>query len=550
MAEFSSAGERHTRNGAVSYGKCPHVGKDAYLHTLYRPLASEEIAVLEERIARRLPQQLVDFYGECNGFHYFVDTLIVYGLRAVEGRGEDAFHQPYDMKTPNVDERIHDAEDDVVFFGWYDWDGSLVYMKGDDSRVFICKRESVSPIGEWRSLKDFLSQESERISGLFDSDGMLIDATASTLPVVFGDIYECVSQDDVKALEKIFDAHPDFLNVPIYGGAGGGLSLLHRAAAQGRLNVCRYLLEMGISVDVCDENFLTPLVGAASAGHLPVVQFLFERGASVNGHGCGVTTPLIDASMNGHGDVVVFLIERHANLDRLQRKFNQTALDAALVYRQEAVVHALQLAGARRSVEAIDLAEERGSGILEHIYHKVGPILIDRNVVAVGERPVESRAALIKEDKSSKLLFTIGLFEFYPRLELMFCVESDWPLAPECGQCEPRYRFPGAIFEWICARMGAGVVFAEGDIIESDHTGVAGIVWPEGIDALLFSDYSFDHDYKEPEEDGEDVEDSVKLLLMTAIKLPKSKKLSADKVGDLVRKTRNLPWKKVKLPLN
>ncbi|WP_322084996.1 ankyrin repeat domain-containing protein [Burkholderia sp. BCC1999] len=364
---------------------------------------------------------------------------------------------------------------------------------------------------------------------------------------VFGDIYEFVSQDDVGGLAKIFDEHPDFLNVPVYGGAGGGLNLMHRAAAQGRLNACRYLLDMGVSVDVCDDNFLTPLVGAASAGHLSTVQFLLKHGASVNGHGCGVTTPLIEASMNGHRDVVVFLVEHDANLDRLQRKFNQTALDAALVYKQEAVVQALQRVGARRSIEAIDLAEERGSGILEHIYHKVGPILIDRKTVAVGQAPVESRAALIKEDKSSKLLFTIGLFEFSPRLELMFCVESDWPLAPECAECEPRYQFPGAIFEWICARMGAGTVFAEGDILTPEGIEGSKIVWPEEIDALLFSDYSFDHDYQESE--GGD-EDSVKLLLLTAIKLPKSKKSSADKVGDLVRKTRNLPWKKVRLPLS
>lgn len=95
--------------------------------------------------------------------------------------------------------------------------------------------------------------------------------------------------------------------------------------------------------------------------------------------------------------------------------------------------------------------------------------------------------------------------------------------------------------------MGAGMVFAEGDILEPEHTDGAGVVWPAGIDALLFSDYSFDHDYKELDEGDEE---SVKLLLMTAMKLPKSKKSSADKVGDLVRKTRNLPWKKVRLPLN
>ncbi|WP_322084994.1 SMI1/KNR4 family protein [Burkholderia sp. BCC1999] len=183
MVGFSSLGEDVAKNGTVLYGKCPHIGKDAYLHTLYPALTDAEIKILEEQIERKLPQQLVDFYGECNGFHYFVDTLIVYGLRSIAGRGADAFYQPYDMRTPNVDERIRDADEDAIFFAWYDWDGSLVYTRKNESAIYMCGNDSMKPVGKWSSLKEFLSEESERVLGLFDSKGILLDESASTLPV-------------------------------------------------------------------------------------------------------------------------------------------------------------------------------------------------------------------------------------------------------------------------------------------------------------------------------------------------------------------------------
>ncbi|WGY73164.1 SMI1/KNR4 family protein [Burkholderia cepacia] len=182
MAKFSSLGECIAENGSALYGKCPRVGREAYLHTLYPPLAHDEIARLEQLVGRRLPQQLIDFYAECNGFHYFLDTLIVYGLRKRSGRSGGALLQPYDMRTPNVEERIRDADEDMVFFAWYDWDGSLAYTRCGDSSIYLCGSDSIRPLKQWDSLDDFLSSESERILGLFDSNGRLLDENASTLP--------------------------------------------------------------------------------------------------------------------------------------------------------------------------------------------------------------------------------------------------------------------------------------------------------------------------------------------------------------------------------
>ncbi|NIE63551.1 SMI1/KNR4 family protein [Burkholderia sp. Ax-1719] len=183
MEQFSELGVESVNDGVALYGKAPFVGPKAFLHTIYPPLSSEGIVVLESEIGVRLPGQLVDFYRECNGLHYFVDTLTFYGLRSKAGRNSAAFYQPYDLKTPNVEERIRGAQDEIIFFAWYDWDGSFVYTKTSDSKIYFCRNDSTTPLKEWPSLRDFIADESERISKLFDEKGQPIDETASTLPV-------------------------------------------------------------------------------------------------------------------------------------------------------------------------------------------------------------------------------------------------------------------------------------------------------------------------------------------------------------------------------
>jgi len=130
-----------------------------------------------EMIGNRIPEHLLKLYKECNGFHYFSDTLSIDGLRL------DGVAQPYGIEIPNVDERLRDADDDIIFFGGYTWDGSLVYTKDKDKRIYLCSPESSEPLKFWESIEDFISQEATRIAALFDSQGVPIDENKSTLPV-------------------------------------------------------------------------------------------------------------------------------------------------------------------------------------------------------------------------------------------------------------------------------------------------------------------------------------------------------------------------------
>lgn len=61
-----------------------------------------------------------------------------------------------------------------------------------------------------------------------------------------------------------------------------GWTALHYAAAEGRLEVCRVLLEFGGDIDALLPDRSTPLMLAVEEGHLHLAQLLLERGASSN----------------------------------------------------------------------------------------------------------------------------------------------------------------------------------------------------------------------------------------------------------------------------
>ena len=62
------------------------------------------------------------------------------------------------------------------------------------------------------------------------------------------------------------------------------MSLLHTAAAHGRIPTTKYLLTKGISVDVVEPNGLTPLHVAATHGRKEMVAYLLDRKAAIDPH--------------------------------------------------------------------------------------------------------------------------------------------------------------------------------------------------------------------------------------------------------------------------
>ncbi len=95
-----------------------------------------------------------------------------------------------------------------------------------------------------------------------------------------------------------------------------GWTKLHFAAAEGRTDDVRRILDKSKNVDVRNAKGRTPLYEASKRGRLDVVKLLIERGAAINTKESEIGfTPLHIASERKHSDIVRYLIDKEAVVD-------------------------------------------------------------------------------------------------------------------------------------------------------------------------------------------------------------------------------------------
>ena len=97
-----------------------------------------------------------------------------------------------------------------------------------------------------------------------------------------------------------------------------GATPMFVAAANGHLDVVRFLVEVGAVTDQAMYNGAAPIFAAAQMGHLDVVRFLAEVGAVTDQAMYNGATPIFAAAANGHVDVVRFLAEVGAQKDQAE----------------------------------------------------------------------------------------------------------------------------------------------------------------------------------------------------------------------------------------
>lgn len=183
LESFSHLGEKKYSDGAKQIGYIPHKAPLAYLHVLFRPLTIEDIYRIEDVLHCSLPDQYKEFLFLTNGINLFSDSLSLDGLRTSYDRTGNGKIEPYDIQTPNIEERPKDAKNSFVFIGGYNFDGSHLYIDTNTGKVFRCERwHSLHILNEWKDFWTMLSSEVERLNKLFDKDGRRIDPQKPTTP--------------------------------------------------------------------------------------------------------------------------------------------------------------------------------------------------------------------------------------------------------------------------------------------------------------------------------------------------------------------------------
>jgi hypothetical protein len=175
-------GYKDVSNGAKLIGHAPHVAPEAYFHLIFPGLDEKDIHHMESQLGKGIPVPLATFYFINNGISIFSGSLSIDGLRRNYSREGDDVWQPFNIVDLNTFDAPPDTEENQLFFGGYQDDGSLLYVDLKDLSVYRCTRDSTRPLNAWPSFEEMLLSETQRLSELFDEKGILIKGVKSTAP--------------------------------------------------------------------------------------------------------------------------------------------------------------------------------------------------------------------------------------------------------------------------------------------------------------------------------------------------------------------------------
>ena len=172
LKKASALGELKTAYGTTLLGQVPHVAPNAWLHQLYQPLTSSEVAILESDVAIPFPEAFREFLELSNGVKVFSSGLSIYGFRDSFERSSGEGWRPFSIVSPNLHSRPAGLpKDDLIIGSITEKESFYLCMNSKRETVFRCRREDAIPLETWASFGEMLLWEVRRLDALFDTLG-------------------------------------------------------------------------------------------------------------------------------------------------------------------------------------------------------------------------------------------------------------------------------------------------------------------------------------------------------------------------------------------
>jgi len=206
-------------------------------------------------------------------------------------------------------------------------------------------------------------------------------------------IRQAVLAGDIKAVEKILQAHPERVNERDTRGD----ALLDLAVRKGDQQMTIILLQYGADIEAKDSRGETPIEIAAFEGYAPIMRTLMGKGAKIKDPGMLLRL----AAWNGHVEVAQLLLDRgtkiNVSAEAKQGGERSTPLHAAVVANRPDMVEFLIERGA--DVNATDSVGRAPLHLAaESIYTQIAKTLLDHGakvnaVSKAGDTPLHKAAA-------------------------------------------------------------------------------------------------------------------------------------------------------------
>ncbi|CAI8033700.1 E3 ubiquitin-protein ligase MIB2 [Geodia barretti] len=171
-------------------------------------------------------------------------------------------------------------------------------------------------------------------------------------------------------LDSLLKKWPDQVNV-----LHDGKTLLHIAAAEGRLNAVQVLLEHNADIATAGSSGAIPLHSAVQLNHYQVVKLLLDKGSDVNKRAARGTTPVHLAATLGFSRVLRLLIQHPDSDINAQNEARETPLHLSCLGHWPAATKVLLEAGADVMLLNLMAANPFLHAVVNGFYHGVELIM-------------------------------------------------------------------------------------------------------------------------------------------------------------------------------